>query len=134
MPGNRNSTEIKRLVREFDERLRLARASELASGNRLLEAEEVLCPEGTGSAGASELDMLARLHVRQNRFADARRRWEQAASRDETRRAEFEECLRVLDDYLARLTKRRLIEWRVSVVMLVVSVLLVIWSLLRGGK
>lgn len=122
--------EVNRLVEEFDERLRLARASELASGNRLLEAEAVLCPKGTGAAGASELDMLARIHVRQYRFADARKRWEQAASHDETRRAEFEECLRVLDDYRARLTKRRLIEWRVSVALFVASLVLFIWSLL----
>ena len=36
--------EVERLVRCFDARMRLARASELAIAGRLLEAELLVCP------------------------------------------------------------------------------------------
>ncbi len=123
--------EVDRVVREFDERLRLARASELASCNRLLEAEALLCPKGVGAASAAELDLLARINVRQCRFAEARKRWEQAIAREESRRGEFEQCLRVLEAYSAQSLKRRLIEWWVTLTLLVISLGIGIWNLIR---
>lgn len=123
--------EVDRVVREFDERLRLARASELASCNRLLEAEALLCPKGVGAASAAELDLLARINVRQCRFAEARKRWEQAIAREESRRGEFEQCLRVLEAYSAQSLKRHLIEWWVTLTLLVISLGIGIWNLIR---
>ena len=95
-PHIRDNTKLGSLLREFDERLRLARATELASCNRLLEAEAMLCQEGVSQATAAELDLLARIHIQQGCFKEARRRWERAISLDEGSREKFEECLRVL--------------------------------------
>jgi hypothetical protein len=127
----RGNKEVDHLVREFDERLRLAHASELASGNRLLEAMALLCQEGAGKASAAELDLLARINVRQCLFAEARKRWEQAIAREESRRGEFEQCLQVLEVYRTQWFKRRMIEWWVTLALLVVSLGIGIWTLIR---
>jgi tetratricopeptide (TPR) repeat protein len=118
-------------LREFDVRLRLARASELALLNHLNRAEQVLCEMGISKASAEELDLLARIHVRQGRFEDARKRWEKAIDRDEGNRSKFEECLRELEDFSVKQMKRRLIEWRVSLALLSFSLLIGIWILIR---
>lgn len=127
----RGNQEVVRLVRQFDERLRLARAAELASCNRLLEAEALLCPEGVASASADELNVLARINVKQCRFADAKKRWEQAISRSVDRRAEFEQCLKALDTYSAQWLKRRTIIWWVSLAVLTVWLIISVWVLVR---
>lgn len=89
--------EIQQLAKRFDDRLRLSRASELASWGRLLEAEALLCPKGHLPTCADELDMLARIHVKQGQFDLAKRRWEDALKTGD-RRVEFEECLKALED------------------------------------
>jgi hypothetical protein len=127
----RRNLEIDTLVRQFDERLRLARAAELASGNRLVEAESLLCPEGVALASAVELDLLARINVKQYRFADARKRWEQAISRSPEKRAEFEQCLTALDTFSAKWLKRRTIE-RWAILSIVIFLLMVdAWLIAR---
>lgn len=123
--------EVGRLVRQFDEHLRLACASELASCNRLLEAEALLCPEGVALAGAAELDVLARINVKQCRFADAKKRWEQAISRSGDRRAEFEQCLKVLETYSAQWRKRRMIMWWVTPAILTFWLIVGAWVLVK---
>jgi len=127
----RGNKEIARLALEFDERLRLARVAELASCNRLLEAEALLYLVGAGKATAAELDVLARINVRQCRFAEARECWEQAMNRGESRRGEFEQCLQVLEVYRTQWFKRRMIEWWVTLALLVVSLGIGIWTLIR---
>ena len=127
----RGNQEVVRLVRQFDERLRLARAAELASCNRLLEAEALLCPEGVALASAAELDVLARINVKQCRFADAKKRWEQAISRSEDRRAKFEQCLKALDTYSVQWLKRRTIMWWVTLAVLTVWLIVSIWVFVR---
>ncbi len=127
----RAPSDLRQVLREFDERLRLARASELASLHHCQKAEEVLCAGGVSKASAAELDLLARIHVRQGRFEDARKRWEQAVARDEGSRAKFEECLRVLEDFSLTQMKRRVIEWWLTLALLAVSLGLGIWILIR---
>lgn len=127
----RTPNDLRQVLREFDERLRLARASELALLNHLQRAEEVLCAGGISKASSAELDLLARIHVRQGRFEDARKRWEKAIDRDEGSRSKFEECLQELEAFSAKQMKRRLIEWRVSLALLSFSLLIGVWILIR---
>ena len=123
--------QIAQVVLEFDGRLRLARAAELASCNRLLEAETLLCPEGATNANASELDLLARIHTRKNCFVEARRCWDRAISLDEGSRAKFEECLRVLEEYSIQRIRRRKIEWWIALALLIISLSMGLWVLSR---
>ena len=123
--------EALHLVQQFDERLRLARATELATSNRLLEAEALLCPRGSAESSVAELDLLARIHVRQGRFDAAKRLWEQAVVRAVDRRAKFEECLRVLEEYSIRRIRRCKIEWWITLVLLISSLAISIWVLFR---
>jgi tetratricopeptide (TPR) repeat protein len=125
------SNDARQALQEFDARVRLARASELALLNHLHRAEELLCAGGVSKASAEELDLLARIHVRQGRYEDARKRWEQAISRDESSRSKFEDCLRELEAFSAKQMKRRLIEWWVTVCLLAFSLLLGIWILVQ---
>lgn len=115
---------------EFDARLRLARASELACHGHLLEAERLLCGGGVSQATAEELDLLARIHVQQGRFGDAKRRWESAIERGGDRRAQYQDCLRVLEEFSAQVMKRRIVEWRISVGLFAASCLVACWMLI----
>jgi hypothetical protein len=129
--SSRSTSEIADLVRDFNGQLRLARASELASHGLLLESERILCQIGVSQASAAELDLLARIHVRQGRFEDARKRWEQALTRDEGSRASFEECLRELEAVSIHQMKIRMITWWVTMILLVASLALGVWTLIR---
>ena len=120
--------EVQRLVARFEDRLRLSRASELALWGRLLEAEALLCPGRHLPMSADELDLLARIHVKQGQFDLAKRRWEDALKLGD-RRTEFEECLKVLEDWLV--FRRRMWIWRVRLAMWAVALFLTIWILVR---
>ncbi len=118
-------------MRQFDERLRLARAAELASCNRFMEAEAILCPAGVASASAAELDAMARINVKQCRFADARKRWEQAIIRSPEQREEFEQCLTALDAFSAQWLKRRTIERWAILSVLIILLMVDAWLIAR---
>ena len=120
--------EVQRLTTRFEDRLRLSRASELASWGRLLEAEALLCPERHLPMSTDELDLLARIHVKQGQFDLAKRCWEDALKLGD-RRAEFEECLKVLEDWLV--SRKRTWIWRVRLAMCAVALLLTIWILVK---
>lgn len=125
-PIDERRTEVQQLVKRFEDRLRLARASELASLGRLLEAEVLLCPGRHLPMSADELDMLARIYVKQGQFEQARRRWEDAVKTGDLT-AEYEECIKVLDDWLDY--RKRLMKWRLRAA-LFISVVLLASSLL----
>lgn len=72
--------------------IRLARATELAQSERLLEAEAVLAQNGELPRNASELDLLARIAARQGRFDEARRRWN-AALQIEPDNETYRQCI-----------------------------------------
>lgn len=118
-----SQTEVSRIVERFDDRLRLARAMEMASSNRLLEAEALLCPGGMMPQSADGLDLLARVHVQQHRFHLARKRWEEALKLG-SRQVEFENCLKFLDDYTKQLFRRRLLIWKITLVLLFATLLI----------
>ena len=90
----------------FSNKLRLARAVELAQAKRLLEAEALLCPDGRLPHASEELDILARINVQQGRFDDARRRWEEAIASADEHTGEFETCLRVLEGHAEQVRRR----------------------------
>ncbi len=122
--------EVSRLVLKFDEQLRIFRAAELATCNRLLEAAALLCPAGRNASSAAELDMLARINVRQRRFAEARKCWELAITRDSEKKEECEQCLQVLEVYSAQCYKRRVIDWWIALILLALSLVISIWTLI----
>jgi tetratricopeptide (TPR) repeat protein len=122
--------EVSRLVLKFDEQLRMHRASELAACNRLLEAAALLCPAGRGASSAAELDMLARINVKQRRFAEAKKCWEQAITRDNDKKEDCEQCLQVLEVYSAQCYKRKVIDWWIALSLLALSLVISIWTLI----
>ena len=120
--------EVQRIVMLFDDRLRLSRASELAAWGRFLEAETLLCPGQHLPMSANDLDLLARIHVKQGQFDQAKRRWEDALKLGD-RRAEFEECLKVLEDWLA--FRKRMWNWRIGLAMWAAALMFTVWNLVR---
>lgn len=102
----------------------MSRASELASWGHLLEAEALLCAGRDQPTSADELDLLARIHVKQGQYDSARRRWE-AAVKIGGGCAEFEDCLRVLEDWLA--LRQRMLIWKIKLAMAVAALLLSVW-------
>jgi len=116
-------SQVGRIVERFEDRLQLARAVEMASCNRLLEAEALLCPGGMMPQSADGLDLMARIHVQQHRFDLARKRWEEALKLGE-RQVEFENCLKVLDDYAKQVFRRRLLIWKITLVLLIATLLI----------
>lgn len=125
---NDRRSEVQRIATHFEDRLRLSRASELASWGRFFEAEALLCSGKHLPVSADELDLLARIHVKQGQFDLARRRWEDALKLGD-RRSEFEECLKVLEDWLA--FRKRMWIWRVRLAMWAMALFLTIWVLVR---
>ncbi len=130
MPASNDEKRIvsRNLTKRFDERLRLARASELAAYGHLLAAETLLCPGSHLPTVAEELDLLARIHVHQGRFNEARRRWHDAVKTG-VRADEYEECIKVLDDWLDY--RQRLMKWRLVVGFCFTAVLIASWMLTR---
>jgi hypothetical protein len=129
MPASTNERrdEVLRISQRFDDRLRLARASELALCGRLLEAEALLC-SGNLPMSDDELDLLARIHVKQGQFDLARRRWG-AVTENGTRHVESEECVKVLDQWLDY--RYRLLLWRARIAIWGLILLITVWLLIR---
>ncbi len=123
-PTDERHTEARRIVTRFEDQLRMSRACELASWGHLLEAEALLCPGKDLPTSADELDLLARIHVKQGQYDLARRRWEDAAKSGK-RCAEYEECLKVLEDWLA--FRHRMWIWRIKLAAAVAMLLLSAW-------
>jgi hypothetical protein len=113
-----NSEEI---VRVFSRRIRLARAAELASAGSLFRAEELLMPNGELPDSAEELDLLARILVRQKRYGEAQKRWNDAF-RVSGGKSHYQDALNTLNYYLQAL------KWRRQILVPAVFVLiLIIW-------
>lgn len=124
---NESRDEVQRIVQRFDDRLRLARASELASCGRLLEAEALLC-SGNLPISDDGLDLLARIHVKQGQFDLARRRWG-AVTKNGTRHVESEECVKTLDQWLDH--RYRMLLGRVRFAIWGLIFLITVWLLVR---
>jgi hypothetical protein len=119
------STEVEDLTRDFSRRLKVARAAELACAGRLLKAEALLCPAGTAPKNCEELDLLARILVRQKRFVEAHRLWrrafEKANDKERIRR-----CIVVLEDYVDRHARRLRLLWTLGFALWIVLIVLIL--------
>ena len=119
--------ELQRIVQQFESRMLLARAAELASAGRLLEAQVLLCPNEATPKSADELDLLARIYVKQGHNDLAKRRWQEALESGE-RRTEFEECLKALDDYQEQILSRHKMMLRgIELSLWVIALLFFLW-------
>ena len=123
--------ELQRIVQQFESRMLLARAAELASAGRLLEAQVLLCPNEATPKSADELDLLARIYVKQGRNDLAKRRWEEAMKSGE-RGAEFVDCLKVLENYQEQLHqeqvyRHKLMLWAIKLALWVIALLFYLW-------
>jgi hypothetical protein len=116
---------------EFGKRLRMARASELALLHHYTRAEAIICEAGLSNMSSEELNLLARIHVRQRRFKDAKQRWELAIERDANERDMYETCLQVLEQHRLEVERRVQLAWTVVAVLIFVSILLCISMLER---
>ena len=123
-----SDSAIKAAITRFNDRMRLALASELASMGRTLEAETLICPGTRLPMSADELDLLARIHVKQGRYDQARKCWEDAAKIGDYR-VQFEERIKVLDDWLGY--RHRMMLWRIKLGIWLVAVSISIWVLVR---
>jgi len=111
------------IVEEFSLKLKLARSAELALAGSLFKAEELLMSGNELPKSAGELDLLARILVRQKRYAEAKKRWNDAlrVSPDETC---YEKALIALEKHVMTLNYRRKL-W-ISVISVVFLTLFVI--------
>ena len=128
-PIEQRPTELRKIAKRFEDRLRIARASELASFGRLLEAEAHLCPDLQIPMSAAELDLLARIYVKQRKYGQARKRWEDAVKAGD-RGSDYVECIKALDDWLDY--RNRMLIWKLKLGFLSLAILLTIWILARN--
>ena len=93
------------MIDRFDRRMLLARASELALSGRLLEAEVLLVSKERFPNTWEELDLLARVRVREGKFAHALKLWGRGAAIP-TRSLRAHACIASLQRYAAAKFKR----------------------------
>lgn len=117
--------EIVRLVRRYESRLRIARATELVSAGQFLQAESLLSPGGAMPRLTRELDLLARIYVCQGRLDLAKNCWKEVLVSGE-KTSETEDCLRVLEEHTANVFRRQLLLWRIKLALLIA--LLALWT------
>jgi hypothetical protein len=119
------SNQVEELTREFSRRLKVARAAELACAGRLLKAEALLCPTGTAPKNCEELDLLARILVRQKRFIEAHRVWRKAFERTQERERILG-CIRALEDYFESYGRQKTLVWAVGFALWVILMTIVL--------
>jgi hypothetical protein len=107
-----------RIIRNFSLKLRLARSAELALAGSLFRAEELLMPGGELPKTAEELDLLARILVRQKRYVEAQKRWNDAlrVSNGESR---YQDALDSLNCYLETLKHKKQIQGIVAIILII---------------
>ena len=93
-------------VRGFALQLRLARSAEMALAGRLLEAEELLMPNGSLPQTAAELDLLAKILVKQKRYAEAQKRWNEALNISSGEKC-YQDALDSLSFHITALQQRK---------------------------
>jgi len=98
------ATLVDRMIADYNRKLRLARATDLAKSRRFLEAETLLLSCRGIPEGGKELDLLARIEVCQRRFGKARLLWE-AAMRSEPDNGEYRRCVEQLREREVKLKR-----------------------------
>jgi len=121
---------LRETVESFDTRLRLARASELAIAGRFMEAEGLLLPQ-RGEISATELDLLARIHVRQGNVEKARNYWLRAIEQG-SESANYEKCIEVLEEWSQNRQQQAAPGCRIGACVLLLIGGAMIWFLVRN--
>ena len=121
---------LRETVESFDTRLRLARASELAIAGRFIEAESLLLPQ-RGEVSAAELDLLARINVRQGNVEKAHNCWLRAIEQG-SERANYEECIEVLKEWSKNRKQQAAPGCRIGFSILLLTGGVMIWFLGRN--
>ena len=70
--------QLRDVLKDFFDQVRVARATELAGAKHYLEAESLLMPNGQWPLEPSELDLLGRISAQQRQYERARSFWESA--------------------------------------------------------
>jgi len=105
-----HAAQVGRLVADYDRKLRLARATDLAKSGRVLEAECLLRSSHGIPEGARELDLLARVAVRHRHHGKALLLRE-AAMRSQRSNKEYRGCVEKLREWSAKLKRwKRLLQ------------------------
>jgi hypothetical protein len=116
--------QLSRVLDDFFGQLRFARAVDLASHGRTREAGSILLSNGARTLTAEELDLLARIVTKENRFAEARSFWNDAVRLDPKNRI-YAECLEALTK--AEGHKIRRIKFLVASVIIILVLLVCLW-------
>jgi len=96
---------LNKAIDRFDRKIQLARASELALAGRLLEAEALLVSKERFPNTWEELDLLARIRVREGKLADALKLWGRGATIP-THSSRARACMASLQNYAGAKFKR----------------------------
>ena len=128
---NRNSSgsAITRAITRFDDRLRLARASELALAGRFIEAEALIMTD-CHRPSHEGYDLLARIQVRQGRLQQAQGTWEKSLETGGCKK-NIEPCLVTLADHQENVLKRRILFWKLNLFLWAIITCLAIWIYLN---
>jgi len=118
------STTLAR-AREYEDKLRRARATELALAGRFMEAESLFHQHPLDVA---DLDLLARIQVRRGRLEAARHTWQQAISMNDSSTA-LKECLSTLEVYRTARYQRHLLIWRIGLGVWLILLMAFTWWL-----
>jgi hypothetical protein len=121
----RKPTSLAEVFSQLDARLRLARATELASLGRFLQAEALISSHIEEPKTWEEMDLLARIRVQQGRLTDAFKLWHRSLRLSPEKIASVEACLESLSAYVAAKQKRQnvilmvcLVGWVIAVAVL----------------
>jgi Flp pilus assembly protein TadD len=110
-------------------RVRLCCASELAAAGAYLRAESLLSHPSITPTSPSELDLLARIYVQQERFSEARACWQEAAA-TVPENPEFPKALAALSEHQERLRLRHRITMSLYAFMALIGLAAVLLLLL----
>jgi hypothetical protein len=119
------------IIENFSKRLRLARASELALSRRFLEAESLLCGRGMVSSDPDDLDLLARIYLKQGRFADARGAWDRASVTDQSN-AKYASLLEELAKHEIKYVGRKRVILVSSAIMFAMAIVTILLIKMKG--
>lgn len=124
-----DSPPFKNMDASIAGQIRMFIAAELAAVGAYLRAESLLShPSGTPTS-PSELDLLARIYVQQERFSEARACWQEAAA-TVPENLEFPKALAALSEYQERLRLRHRITMSVYAFMALIGLTAVLLLLL----
>jgi|GEM_PF-1702771 len=120
---------MKEAIERFNDRLRLARASELALAGRYIEAEALVL--GGGNRPSYEgYDLLARIQVRNGRFQKAKASWRKSLETGGNEE-KIRTYLATLAGHEERVFKKRVLVQRLTLLLWILVTYLAAWICFR---